>query len=354
MQYRITDLPAALTLTDAMPLETADMREDNAAQQSRKITIGQLRDFIMGSVVMPAGVKWVTRPTVTVDAADPYKLNVSAGEATFDDVPVIYQATSFTVAAPTLQRFDLIYATPQGTYGIETGDESSNPALPNYPEDSLYVGHALINAAGGEVQEPASYITQEQVLSLLGDYLPLANPEGNNVFWGDEASGGELGFFGAKFFTEVKRGINFGGQVAELTDALSSNGLRTLFAAGTKLHLSEVLAKSDDSGPYMEVHLRTTEGSTETDTVYQFRHTGITVNGAPFAGGSEPGDSTETYLKGLPGYGPSKALRTDANGNFYWADSNGTEPATDGPSVLTPTATTTSNSVTLNWINPTL
>jgi hypothetical protein len=185
---KISQFKAVTGLQGHEIVAAVDETRPNAADRNIRPTISQIRDYITGGLpIPPPDTEWVTMPTVT-NTGFAFDVN-GAGVANFpDNAGQTFAATSYTVpaAAADLRYVFLIYARPDGTFGTVSGPQSQNPATPPYPSEALYVAHATITETGGEVEDPASFVTLEQVEALLAGFLPLNFAQDHEVLLSDK------------------------------------------------------------------------------------------------------------------------------------------------------------------------
>jgi hypothetical protein len=106
----------------------------------------------------PAGISWVTRPTVTLTGTT---INLSAGEADFEGTATSFQAVTIptTLPASGKLRQDVVVALSSGYYQYLKGSEGTSVVTPNVPNGALFVAYLLFSAQGGQVQQPAELPT---------------------------------------------------------------------------------------------------------------------------------------------------------------------------------------------------
>jgi len=154
----------ALGLHGAQQVMLYDPAPLSAADRNVRATLDQIREWMASGVPLPpAGAEWETMPGVSVSG---FTISVDdTGVATFQGETKSFPAYSYTATAPGegLLRLVVVYAKPDGTYGVSVGDAAQNPVQPAYPATALFVTMMVVAPTGGIIQQPTSYVTSVTV-----------------------------------------------------------------------------------------------------------------------------------------------------------------------------------------------
>ena len=154
----------ALGLHGAMQVMLYDPAQLSAADKNVRATLDLVKEWMASGVPLPpAGAKWETMPAVSVAG---FTVSVDGtGQASFQGAVKDFPAYSYTATAPGegLLRLVVVYAKPDGTYGVSVGDAAQNPVQPSYPATALFVTMMVVAPTGGIIQQPTSYVTSVTV-----------------------------------------------------------------------------------------------------------------------------------------------------------------------------------------------
>jgi hypothetical protein len=341
---RFSDFKKATSLQGNMETVGLNPNEANASDRNARFTLDDLRKFVLTGLPTSPG-KWTTQPTVTVTVTSgTASVQVSAGTADFNGVTVTYQAFSqsnVTLPATGLQRLDAVAAKEDGTYAYVSGTSSQNPVTPAIPTGSLLANYLLFNEAGATTSEPTTTISVvdavtdgdlnavtsnavfDALTTIKGDYLPLANPNGNTVAL-DAADGyfefnSEFVELYKNFLSGTATGIMGFGHIPGNwqpagTGSLLSNLMQAQLYMSRNGHQASVTAFVTQDG---KVGTRLVAKASGTEGHYlDFMSDGkIYVNGTEFTGGGGSGATTFLALTDTPAtYTANKWLKVNATG----------------------------------------